>query len=187
MDTYVSIAKEWHPQANNPETQQVNTDQYMEIVLSSVFTLSPAGHNPECFRIFEAVEAGSIPVLVKNDLVIKRQHPCRDALYHWYDAPILVLDSWSDLYPAMERLMADSRALNEMQVKLRVWYDEYMKQVVGEFEDVMLNAYEEVEDLILDTLPQVLDTSTQDASLKLPLVHSIRSWARKKSWSLIED
>jgi len=43
---FSSMAKEWSDDANSPHTEQLNTDEYMHVVLDSVFTLSPAGHNP---------------------------------------------------------------------------------------------------------------------------------------------
>jgi len=60
-ETFVWIVPTWYPDVNNPHTPQLNTDEYMKALSESVFTLSPAGHNPECFRLYEAVEAGSIP------------------------------------------------------------------------------------------------------------------------------
>ena len=36
---------------------------YRDVLLSSVFTLCPTGHSPETFRLFEAAEAGSIPIV----------------------------------------------------------------------------------------------------------------------------
>ncbi len=33
-------------------------DRYQKALLDSRFTLSPAGHNAECFRTWEALEAG---------------------------------------------------------------------------------------------------------------------------------
>ena len=93
---FSSMAKEWSDDANSPHTEQLNTDEYMHVVLKSVFTLSPAGHNPECFRIFEAIEAGSIPILTRDDLYGSRHptlaryrvvpHPCAGAMMHWYGA-----------------------------------------------------------------------------------------------------
>lgn len=141
--TFQSMAKEWTNDVNAAHTEQLPTDTYMAVVLDSVFTLSPAGHNPECFRLFEAVEAGSIPVLVEKDMQITsyKRHPCWKALQHWHDAPVLVLDSWDDLYPTVERLMGDPAALDEMQVNLRLWYDEFMAMVVGEFEEFLLRSY----------------------------------------------
>ena len=120
---------------------QLDPRAYMEVLLDSVFTLVPAGHNPECFRMYEAVEAGSVPVFVKDDLYITEQnmaHPCREALHHWYNAPVLVLDSWDKLFPTVERLMSDLVALDEIQTKLSVWYVAFMSRLVRDFEDFLL-------------------------------------------------
>ena len=147
LTIFKTMAEIWTQKVNSPHTQQLHTDSYMEVLLDSVFTLAPAGHNPECYRLFEAVEAGSIPVLIKNDLYSMQQglNDCKESLHHWYDAPILVLDSWDDLFPTMERLMGNLEALDEMQIKLHRWYDEHMRKVVGDFEDFMLESLYERE------------------------------------------
>ena len=122
----------------------------MRVVLDSVFTLSPAGHNPECFRMFEAIEAGSIPILTRDDLHGSRHptltrkyrvfpHPCADAMMHWYEAPIVVIDSWNDLYPTVKRLLEDAAGLDDLQRRLRHWYDAYMRGAVAKFEEVLLD------------------------------------------------
>ncbi|EJK44660.1 hypothetical protein THAOC_36785, partial [Thalassiosira oceanica] len=80
---------------------QTTTEEYMRVLLDSVFTVSPAGHNPECFRMYEAVEAGSILITTRDDLVSapdasREGAPgCPDALALWSDAPMVVLDSVS--------------------------------------------------------------------------------------------
>ncbi len=142
---FSSMAKEWSLNSNSNSTEQLHTDDYMRVVLDSVFTLTPAGHNPECFRMFEAVEAGSIPILIRDDMYGRRHpdyhdipHPCTNALLHWYGAPIIVLDSWDDLYPTVERLLADSAGLDDLQRRGRHWYDEYMRMIVAKFEDIFL-------------------------------------------------
>ena len=38
--------------------------RYRSTLLNSSFTLSPVGTNDECFRFWEAIEAGSIPIFV---------------------------------------------------------------------------------------------------------------------------
>ena len=122
------------------EGGQIDSDTYTEVIVNSIFTLSPAGHNPECFRLFEAVEAGSIPVMVKSDLYITTTdiHPCREALKHWNDAPLLVLDNWDDLFPTMHKLLKYLGKLDSMQRDLQIWYEKYMKQRVRDFEDFMI-------------------------------------------------
>ncbi|KAL9179464.1 hypothetical protein ACHAXT_008754 [Thalassiosira profunda] len=153
LPIYTAMAKQWSGQANDARSAQLSTDEYVAVVLDSIFTLSPAGHSPECFRLFEAVEAGSIPVMSYDDLhgahhpnergrknLMKAPHPCKDSLFHWYDAPIVVLESWGDLYPTLEGLMADPAALDERQAKLREWYDDYMRGAVARFETFMLDS-----------------------------------------------
>ena len=148
---FSSMAKEWSLHVSSNSTEQLHTDEYMRVVLDSVFTLSPAGHNPECFRIYEAVEAGSIPILTREDMRAHRHpneknsmalrhvpHPCANALLHWYGAPIVVLDSWNDLYPTVERLLEDPAGLDDLQRRLCHWYDEYMRMIVAKFEDTFL-------------------------------------------------
>ncbi|KAL7527364.1 hypothetical protein ACHAXR_001917, partial [Thalassiosira sp. AJA248-18] len=104
LPTFTNVAKEWTSKVNNRRTEQLNTQKYMNALLDSVFTLSPAGRNPECYRMFEAVEAGSIPIFVKSDLY-NDVNQCKGSLHHWYDAPILVLESWDDLYTTVESVM----------------------------------------------------------------------------------
>jgi hypothetical protein len=95
-------------------------------------------------------EAGSIPILTRDDLhgsyhpTLTRKyrvlpHPCANALLHWYGAPIVVLDSWDNLYPTVERLLEDHAGLDDLQRRLRHWYDEYMRGAVAKFEEVLLD------------------------------------------------
>ena len=40
------------------------------LLLDSTFTLCPAGHNPECYRMYEAAEAGSIPIVPLDETCV---------------------------------------------------------------------------------------------------------------------
>ena len=139
------------------EQDELTPDSYMKVLLNSVFTLHPAGHNAECFRMYhEAVMAGSILIFVKDDLYNtdedRRQHrrnQCKDSLTHWRTAPTVVLDSWHDLISTVERLLADGNALDEMQQRLQVWYAEHMTKVVRDFEDFMLDGDSHTRRLLL--------------------------------------
>lgn len=140
LKIYTVMAEKWASDVNNPLTAQLDTNSYIRVALDSIFTLSPAGHNPECFRLFEAVEAGSIPVITESDLY-HSPALCKEALRHWHDAPIVVLESWDSIFAEIEALMADEEKLNEMQVNLRMWYDDYLREIVGGFEDFMIESY----------------------------------------------
>jgi hypothetical protein len=108
------MAKQWSLDTKSNSTEQLNTDDYMQVVLDSMFTLSPVGHNPECFRLYQAIEAGSIPILTKDDMRGvwdhrgAKEHPCKGALLHWFDySPIVILDTWDDLFHTVERPLSD--------------------------------------------------------------------------------
>lgn len=138
------MAKQWSPDTKSNSTEQLNSDDYMQVVLDSAFTLSPAGHNPECFRLYEAIEAGSIPILTKDDMrgvwdhIGAKEHPCKDAMEHWYTAPLVILDTWDDLFPTVERLLSDPVELDKLQNNLLRWYDDYMHLTMTKFEDLIL-------------------------------------------------
>lgn len=137
-EAFVSVAREWTSDVNDAASEQLDTDSYARVLLDSAFTLSPAGHNPECYRMHEAVSAGSIPVLLRADL--EGDGNCVRPLRGWEGSPVLILDSWDELYPAMGGLMAEPRALDEMQARLGDWYDAYMRGAVKDFEDLMIGA-----------------------------------------------
>lgn len=137
LSTFTTMAKEWTAHVDDPRSTQLDTGRYMAVMLDSAFTLAPAGHNPECYRLYEAAEAGSIPVLLRADLH-GGPPQCGRSLARWDDAPVLVLDEWADLYPTIAALVADPMALNTRQERLRVWYAGYMRSIVAEFEEFMV-------------------------------------------------
>ena len=65
----------------------------LQVLLQSLFTLVPIGHSPECYRLYEALEAGSIPVVVDNPYT--RKERCGDPWLEFRDSGLLViLKSW---------------------------------------------------------------------------------------------
>ena len=141
-NAFVSIAKKFYKHANSPRADQIGTEQYVNVLLDSVFTLAPAGHNPECFRLYEAVESGSIPIVVLSDqhpLVLNDTHPCKDSLRHWRNSPIVFLQSWDDLYPTLKDMLNNASALDQRQAELQSWYKRKMSMIVSEFESFMIN------------------------------------------------
>ena len=141
LPIYTAFSKRWTPwnAVKRVDENKLNPQTYMEVVLDSIFTLSPAGHNPECFRLHEAVEAGSIPVLIKEDLY-SSSGDCVEPLHHWQDAPIIVLNSWDEVSLMVDILLGHMAWLDQMQQDLREWYDGHMRKVVREFEDYLMEA-----------------------------------------------
>jgi len=130
---HVQIANKWEMGLSK---EHVGPADYVGILLNSTFTLSPTGHNPECFRMFEAIEAGSIPVLVLDGEY--RNHKCGDALKLYREAPMIWLDSWADWPETLETLWNNPESLNRRQKALMSWYDTFMQTTMRTFEDRLL-------------------------------------------------
>lgn len=97
-----------------------SSDAYRDALRQSIFTLAPEGTGKESFRVFEALEAGSIPVIKggaewtplgpDHPLVVVRDwsvHALNDALRPYYD---------------MIRKSNDS-ALNAYQLRVCSWWN----------------------------------------------------------------
>lgn len=138
LSSFVHIADTWANDPNSPANDLVASTTYMKVLLESVFTLAPAGHNPECFRLYEAVEAGSIPVISLDTHY--KEHKCKDSLSHWLDSPIIIVDSWNEVIATLQKLLEDPDALDMRQADLRAWYRQYMSMAVQNFETFLLSA-----------------------------------------------
>lgn len=81
----------------NPD--QTTADEYRATLLSSSFTLAPVGTADDCFRFWEAIEAGSIPIFVRRMGNVDKQHQCPDAFEDVLaaDPPIVLLKDWDEL------------------------------------------------------------------------------------------
>jgi hypothetical protein len=76
----------------------LSTEKYCDILSNSLYTICPQGHaNNETFRIFEALEAGSIPVVLKNS----ESHPFNPGYWHYLfpgepQLPFVVAEDWEN-------------------------------------------------------------------------------------------
>jgi hypothetical protein len=59
--------------------------EYFTRLASSYFCISPAGNGVDCYRTWQALYLGAVPVVTRS--VLTDQHP---------DLPMLVLDDWSE-------------------------------------------------------------------------------------------
>jgi hypothetical protein len=132
--------------------EALRPELYQQVLLDSVFTLSPSGHNPETFRLYEAAEAGSIPIVDNatsnsNSYAMLRNQPAAategDAAEYEYSAmacgdpwrpflatgaPFVWVQSWEDIEGVLEGLRAEGpAALERRQARLREWYFKFMR------------------------------------------------------------
>ncbi|EJK73965.1 hypothetical protein THAOC_04388 [Thalassiosira oceanica] len=135
MRSFVHVPDRWGNETKSMLTQE----DYVQVLLRSVFTLAPTGHNPECFRLHEAVEAGSIPIFATGDYYAVI--PCKGSIDPWLESPMITLRNWDELYSTMQSLLQDPRELDRRQNEMRVWYVSYMRATVWDFENFVLSGY----------------------------------------------
>ena len=163
---FIQIPGKWRRQMH--PVFHVNSSQYVDILSQSKFTLSPTGHNPECFRLWESILMGSIPILAIGDEEYQT-HKCPNALGPVLESalkdanvpaatiqqvldrpdqhlevlqdrlPFVVLNNWTRLEATLDRVLREgSAALQARQQRLQDWYFKFMRERVGMLEDYLL-------------------------------------------------
>lgn len=85
---------------------------YQNVLANSIFVPCPDGMNPETFRVYEALEAGCIPLIVHSEQ--------NDMWFRWISNNIPLLDnkSWEDAVKNMFRLLTKPETLEIYRTQL---------------------------------------------------------------------
>lgn len=121
-------------------------NNYVEALHSSDLTLCPAGLNVECYRILEAVEYGSIPVIeesiinhhnVQNKNQCDRQQVLR--LFKQFNAPFHYVQNWTEQLPELlaQYNAMDLRELIRRRINLIKWYYRFRIHLRNHFVNVL--------------------------------------------------
>ena len=90
-------------------------EKYLREIRSHKFCICPRGNGIDCHRIWECLYLGTIPICVNNV-----------ALDQFKDLPILFIDSWDEVTPAMLESVYDEFSKREWDVKklhMSYWED----------------------------------------------------------------
>jgi hypothetical protein len=83
------------------------------------FALVPGGNSPETIRLYDAIERGAVPIMLRSPFV--------DAAGALDRPPFMLLDNWTDLAEAHAPFADGSQqalmALDALQVKILEWWD----------------------------------------------------------------
>jgi hypothetical protein len=110
---------------------------YMDSLLKSDLTLCPVGRNTECYRIYEAMSLGSVPVVENlqtdgNCDSVSTTAPLR--LLKQFDAPITYVKSWYELF---ELLKQEAELTLEEKIERRTavvkWYMDFKRNLSNYF------------------------------------------------------
>jgi len=127
--------------------------EYRKVLLNSQFTLCPQGHNPEAFRIFEAVDSGSIPIIALDSEY--NRHVCEDAFRPLIEsgAPFVWLNSWRDLNGKLEELRQDPELVTQMQANMAKWRTEFWTATTEKLE-TLFQEYQDAHPRTTKVLPE---------------------------------
>jgi hypothetical protein len=123
----------------------INTD-YVDLLRESQFTACPLGKNPESYRVYEAIMAGSLPIVENyNYEPGVHLHPSYADKFHClphqnyaalklYKPPLLFIDDWQrDLPRLLDYYNDNEAALIELQATMNEWrklYEQQLKEAV---------------------------------------------------------
>lgn len=107
--------------------EKITRNQYLAILLDSVFVPCPPGNNPETFRLYEALECGCLPLYVKSE--------GDDAYIEWIqnELGLLPVSSWEEAKTLMEHFMKEKELMesyrNQLLIRWKTWKERLGTQV----------------------------------------------------------
>ena len=138
---FLYMAEHWDANPESGRNTYIKPAEYRAIMLDSIFTLCPKGHSIEQFRFYEAIESGSIPVIAVDGMCTGDPCPnyARERLPPaYFESPIVVVNTWDEVVPALLALLADPAALQGRQARMATWYNMFMHRKITEVEDSIL-------------------------------------------------
>ena len=129
IENYSSIPLRSLPMFANP-----TSTEYLPLLTSSTFTLCPAGKNPEQYRIWEAMMAGSIPIIEDPTVsMTPSMHSAYAASFRCtpldvhrvlkkYKAPVIFIKDWREL-PSLLNGMGE-KEVAEKRREIKRWFRE---------------------------------------------------------------
>ncbi len=124
-------------------------EDYLKVLASSVFTLSPRGWGPDCYRTWEALLVGTIPIVKRGQhdvldsvkKLFKSGEPAiraqLDKLYE--QLPILVIDEWSEI--TQEFLEKKYKEITSKKYNLEILYIDYWSAVIKAVKEEYIKNY----------------------------------------------
>ena len=97
--------------------------EYTDAMLNSMFVPCPGGMNWETFRLYEALECGCIPLVVKT--------PENEAWFRWISnrIPLLPITNWEDAVRLMMTLMSNQRRIEVYREELLKGWSKWKEEV----------------------------------------------------------
>ncbi len=117
------------------ESRALSREEYKEILRASAFAPCPMGNVMlETWRLYEALEAGTIPLLSRRALM-----PYHDLIMP--DHPIPTFTNWRSARRFAERSLADAAALDALQRRVTDWWRAYKADLQAEMAEFVTRGF----------------------------------------------
>ena len=125
-DTKYTSRYKFLPQWNDPNG--LSQKDYTDIMLNSMFIPCPGGMNWETFRLYEALECGCIPLVIKT--------PENEEWFRWISnkIPLLPIKNWDDAVRLMTTLMTNQRRIEVYREELLKGWSKWTEEVCASVE-----------------------------------------------------
>jgi hypothetical protein len=97
--TYSKFYKDWL------DPENLGKEEYIGVLLDSVFVACPDGNNPETYRFYEALECGAIPIIIRTDRNASWIQQITERL------PIIPNASWAEAAECVKALLEKKELL----------------------------------------------------------------------------
>jgi hypothetical protein len=114
---------------NDPNS--LSSAEYTETMLNSMFIPCPIGMNHETFRLYEALESGCIPLVLKTKE--------NEEWFRWISnkIPLLPITSWDDAVRLMTTLMTNQRRIEVYRAELLKGWKGWVKGICSDVEQFL--------------------------------------------------
>lgn len=107
------------------DVNSLSKEDYRNIMLDSIFIPCPTGWwNLESFRVYEALEAGCIPIVEKK--------PFNYFARLLRDYPFPAVSSWEEAPDVINKLLADPERLEKLRAKCHRWWLKHKTKIKKE-------------------------------------------------------
>jgi hypothetical protein len=109
----------------NLENLKWTPHQLFELYNDSIFVINGRGNcSLDCFRIYESINAGAIPVIVGDPKEIKNTFYYNDNV-----PPLLFFNSWQEAVTNCNNLLEKFDRLQEIQNNLQLWWKNILENM----------------------------------------------------------
>ena len=108
------------------QPQPEDAAEYLKSLSDSKFIPCVPGQNYETYRLYEALEAGCIPICVGNE---KNEHDCYNKLIG--DKAILIVNDWASARLMIQQLNENPDALNQIQENLTKYWTNHKANITA--------------------------------------------------------